>query len=209
MRLMDHETTLTPATALPWQGHRRGRVSHQSCTAQGFPSASSGSRGLSGVGEALDALGDHRLGGAGPSFLRRPPPLHAPFDQDCAPLAERGLDHGRLAPERQHLDTADVLVPGVPLAQSGRHGKTPPGHRRAVRGRPHRGILDHIAEEVHTMQRGHRVVSCKASPRGDVRRGYRSNGVPARLYGPSHGRYRRLCLVASHGSSARVPGLTQ
>jgi hypothetical protein len=37
-------------------------------------------------------------------------------------------------------------VPGVPLAEAGRHGKPTPCHRRAVRGRPRLGGLDDIAE---------------------------------------------------------------
>src|SRR5262249_22312262 len=91
-------------------------------------------------------------------------PLQASLDQDAAAFAQRGSDRFGLRPEGDHLDTADVGVPGVPLADTSRHGDPIPRHRHTVRRISHLGIPRQIAEEVHAMYLGHTVLSSGPPP---------------------------------------------
>src|SRR5882724_8674527 len=92
-----------------------------------------GTGSLLGAGQTLDALGDDLPCAVVLPLLLPPPPLQAPLDQDVAAFAQRGTDRDGLGPEGDYFDIADVGVPGVPLAEAGRHGEPPPSHRGAVR----------------------------------------------------------------------------
>src|SRR5712691_6524536 len=163
------DTTCLAARSTVFQrlGLSRGRAPHESRAPWGAPTPGRLQGVCPGTGQHLDALGDDLTGAAILPLLLPPPPLQAPLDQDAAAFAQRGSHRCGLMPEGDHLDTADVGMPGVPLADAGRHGDTVPRHRHPVWRIAHLGVLRQIAEEVHAMQRGHMVVSCGA-PLGET-----------------------------------------
>jgi hypothetical protein len=74
-------------------------------------------------------------------------------------MVQRGADRFRLVPKSHHLDAADVRMPGIPLAEVGRHGDATSRHGHPVWRIPHLGVPGEIAEEVHAISLSHTVVS--------------------------------------------------
>jgi len=161
----------------------------------GQPPTHCGTEVPPGAGTDTGPLGDDRPCVAGRSTLRHSPPLHAPFDQDRAAVAERGLDVSAWRPNASTSITADVLHAKCPPGggESARQAHTAPT-AMPFRGRPDLGVLEHSPRKLHAMQRGHMVVSCgaplgetcaEATIRGRVAL---SDGVPAGACGPSQRR---------------------
>ena len=85
-----HRDTLHGLTqAMQWRRMGPPPAAHHA----GSPHRPAAAHGVCrGAGQTLDALGDHCRVLRDRLALRRSPPLHAPFDQDRAAWAERGLD---------------------------------------------------------------------------------------------------------------------